>query len=157
MFRLSKKTDYALLALHYLASEEASGVASTRMIAERFDIPGELLAKILQQLARDGFVAAHKGVHGGYHLARPAHAISVAQVVQAMDGAMTFTACSPRDARCDQFATCTVRDRLWRVKERILSVLQDVTLADMDDSGGRQVALAIHRDERAIAAQRPTQ
>jgi DNA-binding IclR family transcriptional regulator len=82
MFRLSKKTDYALLALHYLASEEASGVASTRMIAERFDIPGELLAKILQQLARDGFVAAHKGVQwrippgaaGACHLCRAGRA-----------------------------------------------------------------------------------
>ena len=60
MRRLPKKTDYALLALQYLASEEAPGVVSTRAIAERFDIPGELLAKILQQLARHGLIAAQR-------------------------------------------------------------------------------------------------
>jgi Rrf2 family protein len=133
MLRLSKKTDYALLALQYLASEGTSGIASARAIAERFDIPLELLAKILQQLARDGLVAAHKGLHGGYHLARPANAISIADVVQAVDGPITLTACSPVDERCEQFAVCTVRDPLWRVRERIFSVLQTVTVADMSD------------------------
>ena len=106
MFRLSKKTDYALMALQYLGSNGASGgVVSARAIAERFDIPLELLAKILQQLAHQGLVAAHKGIHGGYQLARPALAISVADVAEAIDGPMTLTACSHVDVRCEQFAT----------------------------------------------------
>ena len=145
MLRLSKKTDYALLALQYLAGHDPVGVANTRAIAERFDIPAELLAKILQQLARHGLVAAHKGVHGGYHLARPANTISIAEVVQTIDGPMTFTACSPRDEQCDQWQTCTVRDPLWRVRERILSTLQAVTVADMDDEGHDVVPLTIRR------------
>ena len=155
MLRLSKKTDYALLALQYLASEGASGVASTRAIAERFDIPGELLAKILQQLARHHLVAAHKGVHGGYHLARPAHAISIAEVVQAIDGPMTLTACSPRDDRCEQFAMCTVRDPLWRVRERILSLLQAVTVADMDHGGDHLLPLTIRKDGGDVGVRGP--
>ena len=145
MLRLSKKTDYALLALQYLASEAPSGVASARAIAERFDIPLELLAKVLQQLAHHRLVAAHKGMHGGYHLARPSSAISVADVVDAVDGPVTFTACSPSDTRCDQFATCTVRDPLWRVRQRLLSVLQAVTLADMaggDDGGSPLITVS---------------
>ena len=131
MLRLSKKTDYALLALRHLANEGASGVASARAIAERFNIPLELLAKILQQLARHGLIAAHQGVHGGYHLLRPARAISVADVVHVIDGPITLTACSPDDDRCDQFATCVVRDPLWLVGQRILSVLETVTIADL--------------------------
>lgn len=153
MLRLSKKTDYALLALQHLAMEPPSGVASTRAIAERFDIPLELLAKVLQQLARHGLVTAHKGVHGGYHLTRPARAISVAEVVQAIDGPMTFTACSPTDVRCDQFATCTVRDPLWRVKDRIVSVLRTLSLADMsagDDAVGIPVTVG-GRNRKAAA------
>jgi Rrf2 family protein len=144
MLRLSKKTDYALLALQYLASKGASDVASSRAIAERFDIPVELLAKILQRLARRGLVAAHKGVRGGYHLARPAWALSVAEVVQAIDGPLTFTACSPRDIACGQFASCTVRDPLWRVRERILSVLQTVTVADID--ADHRVPMRLHNE-----------
>ena len=146
MFRLSKKTDYALMALQYLASKGASGVVSARAIAERFDIPLELLAKILQQLAHQGLVAAHKGIHGGYQLARPALAISVADVAEAIDGPMTLTACSHVDERCEQFATCTVRDPLWRIRERILSVLQTVTVADMDDQVRRPVPLTVRKE-----------
>jgi Rrf2 family protein len=137
MLRLSKKTDYALLALQYLASEATAGSASARAISERFGIPLELLAKVLQQLAHHRLVAAHKGMRGGYHLARPSSAISVADVVYAIDGPVTFTACSPSDAGCDQFATCTVRDPLWQVRQRILSVLQAMTLADMAEGDDR--------------------
>ena len=139
MLRLSKKTDYALLAVGHLAMAAPSGVASVRAISERFDIPVELLAKVLQQLARHGLVAAHKGVHGGYHLARRSTAISVADVVDAVDGPLTLTACSPADARCEQFAACTVRDPLWRVKDQIVSVLRALSVADMiaETEGGR--------------------
>ena len=145
MFRLSKKTDYALMALQYLASKGASGVVSARAIAERFDIPLDLLAKILQQLAHQGLVAARKGIHGGYQLARPALAISVADVAEAIDGPMTLTACSHVDVRCEQFATCTVHDPLWRIRERIVSVLQTVTVADMDTQVRRPVPLTVRK------------
>jgi Rrf2 family protein len=134
------------MALQYLASNGASGVVSARVIAERFDIPLELLAKILQQLAHQGLVAAHKGIHGGYQLARPALAISVADVAEAIDGPMTLTACSHVDVRCEQFATCTVRDPLWQIRERILSVLQTVTVADMDDQARRLVPLTVRKE-----------
>mgnify|MGYP003577332095 CR=1 FL=1 len=138
MLRFSKKADYALLALQFLAT---GGDASARAIAERYDIPVELLAKVLQHLARLGFVAAHKGSHGGYHLARPTSSISVAEVVQAIDGPFAVTACAPGDERCAQFATCTVRDPLWRLKNRILSVLQTTTLAEIAKPGGSTVLL----------------
>lgn len=141
MLRFSKKADYALLALQYLAMEAPSGIASARAIAERYDIPVDLLAKVLQHLARLGFVAAHKGSHGGYHLARPTTAISVAEVVQAIDGPLAVTACAPGDERCAQFAACTVRDPLWRLKNRILSVLQTTTLAEMAEPTRRAVLL----------------
>lgn len=147
MLRLSKKTDYGLLALQYLATEAPLGVASARAIAERYDIPVELLAKVLQHLARLGFVAAQKGAHGGYHLARPAAAISLAEIVQAIDGPLAITACGPEEERCDQFGTCTVRDPLSRVKERILSVLQTMTLAEMaPDEGGMPMAWRVRED-----------
>lgn len=146
MLRLSKKTDYGLLALQYLASEAPSGVASVRTIAERYDIPVELLAKVLQQLARLGFVAAHKGAHGGYHLVRPATTISLAEVVQAFDGPLAITACGRKDEQCEQFGTCTVRDPLSRVKDRILSVLQTMTLAEMAQ-GASGIPIVLSRGE----------
>jgi len=142
MLRLSKKTDYGLLALQYLATDAPSGVASARAIAERYDIPVELLAKVLQHLSRLGFVAANKGAHGGYHLVRPATTISLAEIIQAFDGPLAITACGRKEDRCDQFGHCTVRDPLARVRDRILSVLETTTLAGMAEEGTFQVVVS---------------
>ncbi len=144
MLRLSKKTDYGLLALQYLANEAPAGVASARAIAVRYDIPAELLAKVLQHLARLGFVAAQKGAHGGYHLLRPAETISLADIVEAIDGPLAITACGRSEEPCDQFGSCTVRDPLGRVRNRILRVLQTTTLAEMGESDG-PVPLTVSR------------
>jgi Rrf2 family protein len=133
MLRLSKKTDYGLLALNYLASEAPAGVASARVIAEKYEIPVELLAKVMQQMARSGLVAAQKGAHGGYKLGREASTITLADIVEAIDGPLAITACGRNDDPCDQYVSCTVRDPLWKVKDRILSVLQSTTLAEMGD------------------------
>ena len=76
MLRLSKKADYALMALKHLAADASHGTASAREIAEQYDIPLELLAKVLQQLTRRGLLLSQMGIHGGYHLARPTTTIS---------------------------------------------------------------------------------
>src|SRR6185437_12929568 len=124
MLRFSKKADYALMAMKHLAlrgDRGAPGSSSAREIAEQYAIPIELMAKVLQRLVRRGLLASHQGTRGGYQLARTATNISVAEVIQAIDGPVTVTACSTEEMTCDQFAKCNVRDPLWRVRERILS------------------------------------
>ena len=83
MLRLSKKADYALMAMKHLA-DASHGSASAREIAECYDIPLELLAKVLQQLTHRGLLVSHMGIRGGYHLARPTIAISVADIIEAI-------------------------------------------------------------------------
>ncbi|MGH9411535.1 MAG: RrF2 family transcriptional regulator [Vicinamibacterales bacterium] len=135
MLRLSKKADYALMAMKHLAvktgSVPADASTSAREIAERYDIPIELLAKVLQQLARCNLLTSHQGTRGGYTLARQPAAISVADIIQAIDGPLTVTACSTDDDDCDQFEKCNVRDPLWRIKDRILSALATCTLSEI--------------------------
>ncbi|MBI2833151.1 MAG: Rrf2 family transcriptional regulator [Acidobacteria bacterium] len=131
MLRLSKKADYALMAVKHLAQRSDRGSASAREIAEHYDIPLELMAKVLQRLARKGLLASHQGTHGGYHLARSAGAISVADVIQAIDGPITVTACSTEDERCGQFSKCNVRDPLWRIKDRIQGALDTFTISEL--------------------------
>jgi FeS assembly SUF system regulator len=132
MLRLSKKADYALMAMKHLAVKADAGAASSaREIAEQYDIPIELMAKVLQRLARRGLLRSQQGTRGGYQLSKPSTAISVADVIQAIDGPLTVTACSTNDERCGQFAKCNVRDPLWRIKDRILSALATVSLAEI--------------------------
>jgi Rrf2 family protein len=131
MLRLSKKTDYALIALTDLASSPPGTLSSSREIAARYDIPVKLMAKVLHQLAKCGLLASHQGTRGGYHLARPATQISVVDVIQAIDGPVTVTACSDIDESCDQYATCNVRDPLSRLKDRIVQSLAAFTIQEL--------------------------
>src|SRR5690349_2455783 len=131
MLRLSKKADYALIAMKHLALHSDRGASSAREIAQEYDIPIELLAKVLQRLVRRGLLVSHHGTRGGYRLARQAGLVSVADVIQAIDGPVTITACSTEDGRCEQYSRCNVRDPLWRVRERILAALGGCTIAEL--------------------------
>jgi Rrf2 family protein len=131
MLRLSKKADYALIAMKHLAIRPDSASASAREIAEQYDIPVELMAKVLQRLARRGLVTSHQGTRGGYRLSKAPSVISVADIIQAIDGPLTVTACSTEAENCDQYAKCSVRDPLWRIRERILSALATCSLQEV--------------------------
>jgi Rrf2 family protein len=131
MLRLSKKADYALMAMKHLATRPESASSSAREIAEQYDIPLELMAKVLQQLARRGLLSSHQGTRGGYTLSKPTAAISVADIIQAIEGPLTVTACSTEDEQCGQFSKCNVRDPLWRIKDRIVDALAVVSLAEI--------------------------
>jgi FeS assembly SUF system regulator len=131
MLRLSKKADYALMAMKHLAVRTDAASASAREIAEQYDIPIELMAKVLQQLARRGLLTSHQGTRGGYRLSRPTASISVADIIQAIDGPLTMTSCSTEDEQCEQFTKCNVRDPLWRIKDRIVAALATCSLAEI--------------------------
>jgi Rrf2 family protein len=131
MLRLSKKADYALMAMKHLATRPDAASASAREIAEQYDIPIELMAKVLQRLARHHLLTSHQGTRGGYRLARSPGAISVADIIQAIDGPLTVTACSTEAENCGQYAKCSIRDPLWRIKDRILSALSTCSLQEI--------------------------
>ena len=131
MLRLSKKADYALIAMKHLAVRGDRGSSSAREIAGLYDIPIELMAKVLQRLVRTGLLVSTQGTRGGYTLGRPSATISVADIIQAIDGPVTVTACSTQKNDCEQYSKCNIRDPLWQIRERIVSALGTVTLAEM--------------------------
>ena len=131
MLRLSKKADYALLAMRHLAAHTDQGAVSARELAEAYDLPPELLAKVLQKLVRRHLLTSVQGIRGGYGLARPAASISVADVIQAVDGPLTVTACSETNHNCDQYTKCNIRDPLWHIKDRIVSALAATSIAGL--------------------------
>ena len=89
------------------------------------------MAKVLQRLARRGLLTSHQGTRGGYRLAQAASVISVADIIQAIDGPLTVTACSTEAEQCEQYTKCNVRDPLWRIKDRILSALDTCSLQEI--------------------------
>jgi Rrf2 family protein len=135
VLRLSKKADYALIALSYMAAPGQRPVVSAREMAERHDLPLELLAKVLQRLVQRGLLTSVQGINGGYRLARPADRLSVAQVVEAIDGPLTLTACADPADPCDQYAKCNIRDPLHRIRERIAGALSSCSIAELAAEG----------------------
>ena len=154
MLRLSKKTDYALIALAYVASL-GNRPASAREIAERHDIPVELLAKVLQRLAQRGVLRSHQGIHGGYVLARSADTVTVAEVVEVIDGPLQLTVCGTTDERCEQFAKCNIRDPLHRIRDRIIGALMACTVSELaGERSDAPVAMPIATGGLAVAGRR---
>jgi Rrf2 family protein len=147
MLRLSKKADYALLAMRHLAANADRGAVSARELAEAYDLPPELLAKVLQRLVRSRLLTSIQGIRGGYGLAQPAGAISVADVIIAIDGPLTVTACSESNHNCEQYSKCDIRDPLWQIKDRIVSALQATSIAGL---AADLVPAAPARGDRAV-------
>ena len=132
MLKLTKKADYGLIALRHLAM---SGVlmesSSAKQIAEQYGVPLPLLSKVLQRLARSGFLESLQGTNGGYRLARPSHEISVLDVIHTIDGPVILTSCFHDDQECDHSNNCTVREPLRKVHEAISNLLGSITIADI--------------------------
>jgi Rrf2 family protein len=132
MLSLSKQSDYALIALSYLSRAEAGRAVNTREIAGKYDIPVELLAKILQRLTKAELLASTPGPTGGYRLARPAETISVGAIVRIVDGYPALVPCLRTDHNdCEQSDRCTIQKPLARLNQRIFQMLERVSLAEI--------------------------
>ena len=142
MLRLSKKTDYALISLSYVASR-GNHPASAREIAELHDIPVELLAKVLQRLVQRGVLRSQQGIHGGYLLARAPAEIYLGQIVRMFDGPLAPVPCASqtayvRCADCRNEAECGVHLAMKQVRDATSRVLDGTRVADLR----RQMAAA---------------
>jgi Rrf2 family protein len=142
MLRLTKKADYGLMAMKYLAEQATcpSGTvpaASAKVIADAYHIPPQLLAKILQTLAKAGLLVSHAGTNGGYALARPGDEISAFEVIRAIDGPLFITSCITIHGTCDLHGTCTIKEPLRKVNDSITQLLAGIHISDLVDHTDR--------------------
>ncbi|MCA9471226.1 MAG: Rrf2 family transcriptional regulator [Nitrospirales bacterium] len=138
MLKLSKKADYALMALQYMATVQfgevtEARVVNTKEVAEEHNIPVELLAKVLQALAKQDIIESHNGPKGGYLLAREPKRITIAQVLEAIEGPLGIADCyhDKEASPCDQMDHCNIRTPLLKVQESIHQLLNSMSIEDM--------------------------
>ena len=131
MLKLTKKADYALMAMKHLAEHSNEGSRSAKDVSEAYGIPPEALAKILQKLAKAGLLHSQHGINGGYMLARSAQTISAFEVIQAIDGPLFITSCVTTRGECDQTDRCNIREPLRKVNESIEAVLKRIKISHM--------------------------
>ena len=131
MLRLSKKSDYALIALKHIASKGPGGLASAREIAQTYNLPGDLLAKVMQDLGRGGLIKSKLGKGGGYQLAKTPDRITLRQVITAIDGPIHFLACYSGNEACDLIRTCTIRKKLRKFESKMADLFDTITIDDI--------------------------
>ena len=139
MLNLTRKTDYALVALAYLAQrrcQEASP-ASARLIAQRFHLPLALLTNIMKALASAKIVTSTRGSQGGYALAYEPDQVTLLQVITATEGPMQFAQCvnglPVMGQGCPIEEDCPIRLPIRRLHQRLNGYLEQTTLADLQD------------------------
>ena len=131
MLRFSKRTDYGLMAIHYIAFHQHDGVVNAKRIAEDLGIPAELLAKVLQRLAKRKLITSVNGPKGGYVLAREPGRIKVSEVLSAIDGPLGIVHCY-QDYQCPQLDRCNIRRPVWVIQASIERLLDTITLDELN-------------------------
>lgn len=131
MLRINKLSDYATVIMSFMARrpEETYSAAT---IAERLDIAQPTVSKILKLLARGNLLSAQRGTNGGYALGRAPGQISIAQIINAIEGIpLGLTECSSMPGVCTQEGSCAIRGNWQTISAVIRRGLEGVTLADM--------------------------
>lgn len=134
MLQLTKRTEYGLLALVHLVDRPGEFV-SVREIAEHYPIPKRLLAEVLKDLSHVDLVSSQRGAAGGYALVRAPEAVTVGDVVAALEGAPSLTSCESLAlsglSGCEVEPRCPIRSPIHHLREGIWDLLQRTTLRDL--------------------------
>ena len=155
MIRISRLTDYGIVLMSHMAGH-AAAVHNAAEVARDAHLPVPTVSKLLRLLTKEGLLASHRGVKGGYGLARPAEQITVGHIVSALEGPIAITTCTTSSpGECEHEGRCPVRSHWHLINVAVRQALDSVTLADIAAHPGRlavpaaSVARNAPRDQRA--------
>ena len=130
MLRITKQTDYGIVLLTRMAAEPERQLNAPELAAEA-QLPLPTVSKILKLLARDGLLASHRGVKGGYSLALAPEHITVAAIIGSLEGPIAITECIDVSSDCSHEQLCPVRSNWHRINAAVRGALEGITLAEM--------------------------
>jgi len=130
MIRITKLTDYGIVLLTHLAVQADRQLNAPELAAEtQLSLP--MVSKILKILVREGLLASHRGVKGGYSLGRLPEEITMAEIISALEGPIAITECIEVSSDCSHEQLCPVRSNWQRINEAVRGALEGITLAEM--------------------------
>jgi FeS assembly SUF system regulator len=132
MVRLGKLTDYGLVLMTCIARSEAPALRTARDLAQESRLPISTVSKLLKELLQRGLLVSHRGIKGGYILARDPQQISVLEIIAAIEGPMALTECSTDiTGLCNLESGCPIKSNQQIINQAIRGVLEKVTLSDL--------------------------
>ena len=132
MIRITRLTDYGIVLLTHFARHPERLTRNAPELAAAAHLPLPTVSKILKILARDGLLVPHRGAKGGFSLARSPQAITVTDIISALEGPIALTECNVHGAdRCAIESLCPVSTNWRRINRAVLDALGGLTLAEM--------------------------
>lgn len=131
MIRITRQTDYGIILLTHLAAEPPETIHAARDAAKACRLPLPMVSKILKTLAREGILVSHRGVKGGYSLARDPDLVTVGDIIRALEGPIGMTECSLNPGTCEQEQLCPVRINWQRISLAVREALEKIPLSEM--------------------------
>jgi Rrf2 family protein len=134
MLRISKKSEYGIIALKHMLNQPVNTVTSAKEIANYYNIPAEILAKILQIQARNGIVASSQGARGGYVLAKAGAKITLSEIIETVEGPLELVDCvSDDECDCGQMDTCNISEPIKIIQDQLKDFFAGISLADINN------------------------
>jgi Rrf2 family protein len=139
MLKLSKKAEYALIGLLHMVRKAENELTNAKELASTYNIPQELMGKILQKLTKYGLIKSVQGVKGGYCLENSANQVSIGQVLKVIDGPIKIVKCihKQQDCDCGQLDFCNIKNPMFIIQERIEQFFEEMTLNDLENELGQ--------------------
>ena len=132
MLKISRKVEYALIAMLYMSEKSADDLTTNRELSLRFKIPQELLGKILQSLSKQGLIQSVQGVKGGYRVTRSLDKISVNKIIKVLDGPIHFVACTHSTvSECGRQHLCNIKTPMQVIQCRLNKLFETIMLKDL--------------------------
>jgi FeS assembly SUF system regulator len=139
MIRMGRLTDYGIVLMSYVAAHP-EGVHTATEVASGVRLPLPTVSKLMRGLAREGLLASHRGVKGGYRLSRPAECISVGEIINALEGPIALTMCTGDGASdCEYEPLCPLRGPWQRINRIVRQALESISLSEMASPEAPQV------------------
>lgn len=123
MLRLSKRVEYGLMAVLHMDQADEGTWTTAAELAATYQIPAELLGKVLQALGRAGILKSAHGAKGGYQLARPMDELVLCDVLEAIEGPFRLVRCQEEPHSCDQYEVCSIREPVLDIQQQLLEYL----------------------------------
>ncbi len=134
MLNFSKKIEYGLIALRYIALIGDGNIVTAKEISDKYKISYELLAKVLQKLAKAGIINSFYGVNGGYTLAKSPEKIKLSEVILALEGKSNIsivTCNSDQPESCTIFDRCTIKTPLNKIQSVINNMFSEISISEI--------------------------
>lgn len=134
MLKLNRTTEYGLIALSHIRCKQTGEVSSAREIADRFQLPFEILAKTLQKLKENKYISSTQGTKGGYILAKSLSEVNLAEFVSQMEGECNIVCCLDQDGpkdQCQYYGECSIKPAMITLNNKMHDFMRSITLDEL--------------------------